>query len=305
MLIDNLPFVSIIVPVYNGDRTIENCIKSILSLNYPASKHEIIIVDNNSKDNTFKIIQNFPVISLIESKIQSSYATRNTGIRRSKGEIVAFTDSDCVVDKDWILNAVKCFKEEKVGCVGGKIVGYSPSNYIEEYLVKTGALSQGSIRFLPYAQTANAFYRRDVFNTIGYFEEKWISGGDADLTWRMLLHSDYGIAHCDDALIYHVHRSTLKGFFKQRMTWGYGEVLLHKKYKRDYQKPGINFNKEIFCEYKQFIRFVTRKLPALLYNKLISRDELTIQAEKLTMIAMVGQRIGRIKGSILEKEFYI
>jgi len=299
------PFVSIVVPVYNGERTIGNCINSLLSLNYSSSNIEIIIVDNNSKDATYKIIQKYPVISLTETRIQSSYASRNTGIQRSRGEIIAFTDSDCIADNDWILKAVECFQDKKIGCVAGKIEGYSPSNYIEQYLVRTGALSQGSTRFLPYAQTANALYRRDVFNTIGNFEEKWISGGDADLTWRMLLHSGYGIAHRDDALIYHVHRSTLKGFFRQRMTWGYGEVLLHKKYKGNYRKPGINFNNEILSEYKQFVRFVVRKLPAVLYNRLISSDELRIQGEKLAMIAMAGQRIGRIKGSIMEKEFYI
>ena len=298
---DNLPFVSIIVPVYNGERTIENCIKSLLSLNYPASKHEIIIVDNNSKDNTFKIIQNFPVIPLIESKIQSSYATRNTGIKKSKGEIVAFTDSDCIADKDWILKAVECFQEEKVGCVGGRILGYSPSNYIEEYLVKTGALSQGSIRFLPYAQTANAVYRRKVFDEIGLFEEHWISGGDADMTWRMQLHSGFKFAQCDDALVYHVHRSTLKGFFKQRMTWGYGEVSMYKKYKEHYK----DLDGELMRDYKEFVRFVIGKIPALLHNKLISKNEAAYLDKKLTMIAMVGRRIGRIKGSISEREIYI
>ena len=301
MLTDQLPFVSIIVPVYNGARTIENCIKSLLSLNYPASKYETIIVDNNSKDNTFRIIQNYPVISLIESKIQSSYATRNTGIKKSHGEIVAFTDSDCIVDKDWILKAVECFQDEKVGCVGGRIIGYSPSNYIEEYLVKTGALSQGSIRFLPYAQTANAIYRRKVFDEIGLFEEQWISGGDADMTWRMQLHSGFEFAQRDDALVYHVHRSTLKGFFKQRMTWGYGEVSMYKKYKEHYKE----LDGELIRDYKEFVRFVIGKIPALLHNKLISKNEAAYRDKKLTMIAMIGRRIGRIKGSILEREFYI
>lgn len=297
----NLPFVSIIVPVYNGERTIGNCIKSLLSLNYRESGYEIIIVDNNSKDATYKIIEEYPVVSLKESRIQSSYATRNTGIKKSRGEILAFTDSDCIADKGWILKAVQCFQDEKIGCVAGRIEGYSPSNYIEEYLVKTHSLSQGSTRFLPYAQTANAIYRRRVFDEIGLFEENWISGGDADLTWRMLLHTGYGYANCDDALIYHVHRSTLKGFFRQRMTWGYGEVSMYKKYKEHYK----NREGELIRDYKEFVRFVIGKIPALLHNKLISKNKAAYLDKKLTMIAMVGRRIGRIKGSISEKEFYI
>lgn len=298
---DNYPFVSIIVPVFNGERTIGNCIESLLLLNYPHSKYEIIIVDNNSKDSTFKIIQKYPVISLIENRIQSSYATRNTGLKKATGKIIAFTDSDCIAHKDWAMKSVECFQDETIGCVAGKIEGYSPSNYIEEYLVRTGALTQGSTRFLPYAQTANAVYRREVFDKIGCFEENWISGGDADLTWRMLLHSGYRIQHCDEALIYHVHRSTLKGFFKQRMTWGYGEVLMHKKYKSHYEKQ----KGELIRDYRNFGRLVIGKIPALLHNRFISKNELRYQDKKLTMVALVGQRIGRIKGSILEKEFYI
>jgi cellulose synthase/poly-beta-1,6-N-acetylglucosamine synthase-like glycosyltransferase len=295
------PFVSIIVPVYNGERNIGNCIESLLALNYPSSKMEIIIVDNNSKDATYKTIQKYPVIPLIEDKIQSSYASRNAGLKIAKGEIIAFTDSDCIADKEWILKALECFQDNSVGCVAGRIEGYSPSNYIEEYLVRTRALCQGSTRFLPYAQTANALYRKDVFDSIGLFEEKWISGGDADLTWRMLLHSGYKIVSCSDSVIYHVHRSTLKGFFKQRMTWGYGEVLLHKKYKAHYQRREW----EIVRDYKEYFRIVLGRFFSMLSQRFISKDEKAFQDNKLTLIAVTGQRLGRIKGSILEKEFYI
>ncbi len=298
---DLMPFVSVIVPVYNGERHIANCIKSLLLLNYPSSKVEIIIVDNDSKDSTDRIIQEHPVIYLKEDKIHTSYAARNAGLKRSRGEIIAFTDSDCIVDKDWILKAVDCFRDEKVGCVAGRIEGYSPSNYIEEYLIRTHTLTQGSSRFLPYAQTANAIYRKKVFDAVGLFEERWTSGGDADLTWRMLLHSGYKIVECSDSLVYHVHRSTLKGFFKQRRTWGYGEVLMYKRYKAHYQ----NREGELFRDYREFARLVIARLPSMLYDKLISKDEEAFQEKMLTMLAMVGRRIGRFKGSILEKEFYI
>jgi len=296
-----LPFVSVIVPVYNGGRTIGQCIQSLLSLTYPPGNIEIIVVDNNSRDDTYQIIRKFPVTALTEKRIQSSYASRNTGIRHAKGEIIAFTDSDCIAEKEWLLRSVECFEGERVGCVAGRIEGFAPSNYIEEYLVRTRSLSQGSTRFLPYAQTANAIYRRAVFDAVGMFEENWISGGDADMTWRMQLHSGYTLVPCDGALIYHVHRSTLKGFFRQRVTWGQGEVAMYKKYKDHYKdREG-----ELLRDYKEFFRYVVGKLPALAHNKLITRNEAAYLDKKLTMIAMVGRRIGRIKGSVREREFYI
>jgi len=306
---EQLPFVSVIVPVYNGERHIENCIKSLLSLNYPSSKIEIIIVDNNSKDATYRIIREFPVIGLIEDRIQSSYAARNAGIKKSRGEILAFTDSDCVADKEWIAKAVEQFQDEHIGCVAGEIEGYSPSNYIEEYLVRRSVLShsEGTLKhwYLPYAQTANAVYRRKVFDAVGPFEENWVSAGDTDLTWRMLLNTGYKIKYCKESFVYHVHRSTLKGYFKQRMTWGNGEVLVYKKYKVHYPSPETSFAREMLRDYGEYFRLVIGKIPSLLYRKLILKDEEGFQDRKLAMIGAVGRRFGRIRGSIREKIFYI
>lgn len=298
---DEYPMVSIVVPVYNNQRQIGNCIKSLLLLNYPATKVEIIVVDNNSKDATNATIQKYPVICLVEDKIQSSYAARNAGLKISRGGIIAFTDSDCIVHKDWILKAVECLKDNRIGCIAGRIEGYSQSNYIEKYLVTTRCLSQGLTRFLPYAQTANAIYRREVFDAIGLFDESWISGGDADLTWRMLLHSPFRYVTSVDTIIYHAHRSTLKGFFNQRVTWGYGEVLMYKKYKKYYH----NKKGELIRDYREFYRHAIKKLPSLIYDSLLFKDIEKYQEKKLNILAMIGRRVGRIKGSIFEKEYYI
>jgi cellulose synthase/poly-beta-1,6-N-acetylglucosamine synthase-like glycosyltransferase len=144
-----------------------------------------------------------------------------------------------------------------------------------------------------------------VLNAIGTFEENWVSAGDSDLTWRMLLNTNYTLTCCPDSLIYHVHRSTLKGLFNQRKTWGHGEVLLYKKYKVHYHNPEKNFAKEMCRDYKEFLHLVIGKLPAMLHNKLISKNEDSFQEKKLTMIGAFGRRLGRIKGSIREKKFYI
>lgn len=306
---DHQPCVSIIVPVYNGERHIGHCIESLLSLNYPSATIEILIVDNNSKDATREIIRKYPVLSLVEDRIQGSYAARNTGIRRAKGEIIAFTDADCIADRDWIRNAVGHFRDEDVGCVAGRIEGYSPSNEIEEFLIQKGYLCQDTSTlkhwFLPYAQTANAVYRREVLDRIGVFEENWVSAGDSDLTWRMLLHTRYKLVYGEDSLIHHVHRSTLKGLFNQRKTWGYGEVLLFKKYHVHYHNPDSDFVKELYRDYREFIRLVVGKIPAMIHNKLISKKEDSFLEKKLGMIGALGRRFGRIKGSIREKIFYI
>ena len=129
-------FISVIIPVYNGERTIGACVESLLAQDYPKDKYEVIIVDNNSKDKTAGIIKEYSVQYLFEGRIQSSYAARNAAIKAAKGEILAFTDADCAADKEWLKNGIAEFIDNKIGCVAGGIKGCEPVNYIEEYLIK-------------------------------------------------------------------------------------------------------------------------------------------------------------------------
>ena len=94
--------VSVIIPVYNDKRGIKKCLKSLLEQNYNKELYEIIIVDNGSTDGTKEFLKKSPVKFLEENDIQSSYASRNKGIKHSKNEILCFTDSDVIVDKNWI-----------------------------------------------------------------------------------------------------------------------------------------------------------------------------------------------------------
>jgi len=101
---DAMPFVSVIVPVLNGERTIRECIVSLLNMDYPVERREILVVDNDSTDRTTDIIKNFPVRYLREERRGASHA-RNRGIEASKGAILAFTDADCAVTTRWLRSA--------------------------------------------------------------------------------------------------------------------------------------------------------------------------------------------------------
>lgn len=229
--------ISIIIPVYNAEKTIKECIESLLKLKYP--KYEIIFVDNNSTDKSAKIIKKYPVKYLFYDKVQSSYAARNYGIKHAKGDIIAFTDSDCIVDQNWLQDVKKHFKKN-IGCVGGKISYIKSSNYVESYLAKKNDLShQNNSLPLKYPKTANAFYKKKVFEKIGLFEESWISGGDADLCWRMQLKTKFKLKLVNDTKVLHKHRATLKSMFNQSKTWGKGSKLLEKKYPEKFVKRTI------------------------------------------------------------------
>lgn len=238
---ENKTCVSIVLPVFNGEKLIGACLESIANLNYPKSNFELIVVDNGSTDRTVEIIKNFQTNNSLETKlyfqkIKGSYAARNVGVRSAIGDIIVFTDADCIVDKDWLINIVQYFSDDTMGGVAGEILPGGGDSLVERYSTVEEVLSQKrtfNSKFLPYAQTANAAYRKELFSRIGYFDEV-ISGGDADYSWRMQLETDYKMGYAEDAVVLHRHRTDIKGLFKQRFKHGYGFILIRNKYK-DYQ----------------------------------------------------------------------
>jgi glycosyltransferase involved in cell wall biosynthesis len=102
---------SIVVPVYNKEKSLEACIGSLLGQNYPGEEREIIFVDNNSTDSSASIIRKYPAVKLISEKTQGAYAARNAGILAARGSVIAFTDADVEVKRDWLKNIRRAFDE--------------------------------------------------------------------------------------------------------------------------------------------------------------------------------------------------
>lgn len=265
----NTPFISIIVPVYNCAKTLPACLDSLVALDYPRDCLEIIVVDNGSDDNSAAIARNYPVKLVEELQVKSSYAARNRGIADARGEIIAFTDSDCVVSASWLKEAVKGFKEETTGAVAGEILGYRQENFIEKCLVEMKHMSaRASLIYppLPKIQTANALYRRAVFDAIGLFDPKLLSGGDADFSWRMQLETEYKIHYRPAAIVYHQHVNSLRSFCRQKAFHGSGEHNLQAKYADTVYKtkPGNNFeSSDVYLFYRAAGKFAVHAAKSL------------------------------------------
>ena len=131
--IPGLPAVTVIVPVCNGERTIEACVAPVLRCDYPESLREVVVVDNASTDRTADIVRTFPVGYVHEPKRGRSYA-RNRGIHVSEGPILAFTDADCVVAESWLRELVGAFDDDAVSAVAGEILPDQPRTPGQRYM---------------------------------------------------------------------------------------------------------------------------------------------------------------------------
>jgi glycosyltransferase involved in cell wall biosynthesis len=183
-----VPLVSVSIIVLNGQRTIRSLLESLQKLSKDSPAYEIIIVDNGSTDGTQDIIREYKNIKLFEETQKGIPYARNALIHHAKGQYIAFTDSDCVVTEDWLIEGLKPFSDPNVGIVAGKILGTEPKTIVQEWMNARKMLDQEHVlknTFMPSVHTANAFFYREDIIKVGGFDDELFSSEDADICWKI------------------------------------------------------------------------------------------------------------------------
>jgi glycosyltransferase involved in cell wall biosynthesis len=178
--------VSVIVPVLDGSAHVERCLAALQVQSHPAAWLEVIVVDNGSRDDTRRRVRQHRVTLLVESGRRSPYAARNAGIRAASGEVLAFTDSDCVPAKDWVERGLAALEREGADLVAGHVrFGFGGTPSAAQLMdAITNLDQQGSVAARGVAKTGNLFVKRRVFDELGPFDSRRRSGGDVEFTAR-------------------------------------------------------------------------------------------------------------------------
>jgi cellulose synthase/poly-beta-1,6-N-acetylglucosamine synthase-like glycosyltransferase len=234
-------FVSVVVGIRNEERYIEECIESLLRLDYPRDSYEIIIVDGMSTDRTRELVQKYPV-RLILNERKNVAAARNLGVDNSRGDFVAFTDGDCKVDPLWLKTLVNEMKSapQDVACVGGpnlifdtdpvfgRVVGHAQ----ETFLGSGGSAQSNNSTKKHYVSSlpnCNAMYKKNTIKEAGYFDERFVVGQDGDLNYR-INKIGYKFLYVPEAKVLHHRRGTLKSFSVRMFKYGMWMAELFKKH---------------------------------------------------------------------------
>lgn len=228
-----VPFVSVVVPVLNAESTLRGCVEALLAQGYPAHLREIIFVDNGCTDGSVGLLGEYPVRVVAARPARNIAAARNQGIRCCRGEIVVFTDSDCIPSSDWLAELVKPFADPGVGACAGRVLAAPPSTLVERYCGEAGMLSQEYAvqhPYLPSAQTCNVGYRMDAFGRMGLLDEGLTRGSDTDIAWRLQLETGLRLAYVPSAVVLHRHRTTARKLFRQFYGYGIGDEQLSWRY---------------------------------------------------------------------------
>ncbi|NTU67294.1 MAG: glycosyltransferase family 2 protein [Chlorobiaceae bacterium] len=230
-----LPFVSVIIPSFNEEESIAQCIESAMALDYPA--YEIIIVDDGSRDLTLPIIERYDVSVIRLSTNRGKVEALNRGIEKAKGEIIFFTDSDSSLDPKILRYLVEGFTDPTVGAVAGMVLPKRHNSYLLkmqtiEYIYGQSIIkaaqfkSGGAVSICPGPATA---FRRSVLLETGGYKSRTLAE-DFDITLEMM-ELGYRAIYEPRAVSYTSAMTKWKGLKKQRLRWSRGHLQVYREHK--------------------------------------------------------------------------
>jgi glycosyltransferase involved in cell wall biosynthesis len=219
----NLPFVSVIIPVFNDAVRLKLCLAALENQTYDQNNYEVIVVDNDSDDNhsILGIIAQFPQVKMTTELYPSSYAARNKGIQIAKGSIIAFTDADCIPANDWLERGVNHFQSIPncgmlIGCI--EIFFQDPNHLtlIERYQNITAFRQKYYLKKFHSGATANLLTSKDVIDRVGLFNSKLKSFGDFEWGNKVFL-AGYQQFYVEDMIVKHPSISLWKELKKKTL----------------------------------------------------------------------------------------
>jgi len=254
---------SVVIPALNSASTISHTLSSIFSNKFPNEMLEVLVIDNGSFDRTVEVASRYPV-KIGHCAKKGIGLARNFGIRMAEGDIICFTDSDCIVEKDWLKRIFNFFQQNpEADGVGGPVFPY-PYNqnkiqklagelFVEDqgYPREIRKIQFGSLNGLIFG--SNSAYKKKVLTLVGGFSE---GGSNLELSWR-LASMKRNLFFNPDIKTYHIFPWALRSILKQQFRWGSQLTYMRR----------VNGLTERTKEIATGSYFLTRRLLSLLVPK--------------------------------------
>ncbi len=214
--------ISIIIPSYNSENTIRDCLDSVLQQQY-VKEYEVILVDSSIDETPTLVTEFYPAVRMIHLNQKTDPGTaRNLGIQASSGDVIAFIDSDCVAAQDWLERIMNAY-DSRYNIVGGVVANGNPSDdmvgwagYLAEFREFLPGLPKKEVNHIP---TCNISYKRSIFEKYGYFQGKYYPQEDLIFNHNITRQGER-ILRDPSIIVSHRHRSGLKEFLNHQKRIG-------------------------------------------------------------------------------------
>lgn len=214
------------------------CLDSLIKLDYPKDRFEIIISDGLSTDNTKEVARNYTV-KVVDNHKQLVVSGRNRGFKEAAGDIVVFTDADCTFHTQWLRNSIKYFSDDKIGGVGGVTFMPPDSSSFEkaiDFLFRLAEFFQATAHRKGLSQPqevndipgCNAMYRKEALKRVMPVDENLLTAEDAWMNF-CIRKSGYKLMQAPDVILWHYRRNSPKRFARQIYRFAIGRLQVGKR----------------------------------------------------------------------------
>ncbi len=243
--LQSYPGVTIVVPCWNEETTIQGTVNSLLALDYPKDKLKFFLVDDGSTDGTWDIMQSFagsPQIEVIRKENGGKHTAVNMGLKLANTPFVGCLDSDSFVDSQALKRIMTFFeRDSETMAVCPSIIVHQPKGLIQviqrvEYDWAVfrkkilGMLGANYVTPGPFS-----IYKKEVFERLGYFR-KAHNTEDMEIAFRMQKNY-FKIEQCEDAYVHTKVPNTVKKLYRQRIRWIYGFIMNAWDYRKIIFRP--------------------------------------------------------------------
>lgn len=223
LFLSEIPFVSVVIPAFNEEEMIAQCLDSIEKGDFPKERYQIIVVDNGSQDRTREICRSHGAI-VLEDRDKKVSGLRNLGALHARGDLLAFVDADCIVAENWLSEGARNYCNEKLLAWGSAPLPPEDSTWVQEtwYSVRK---TRYPVQTVEWLESMNLFVRKKDFDKIGGFSEKLITAEDVDFCYRL---NDLGtgkILSNQEIRVVHLGEAAgIKDFFRKELWRGLGNL---------------------------------------------------------------------------------
>lgn len=301
---NEFPFLSVIVPVFNAESTLKECLQSLIGQDYPNERYEIIVVNNMSTDRSVLIAQEFKNVKVLHQlDTQGISPTRNIGAKHASGDVLVFFDADQVANKNYLSVLLQSYPDKDYGAFASKNSAFdNGDSLLSDYWKIEWTVDSKNPAHLDKFSGGNFAMHKWVFNKIGGFDERMVTCEDFDLAWRMQKELNLMVKYELEAISYHYERTQVSGLFKREYKFGIGEVYLGRKFREARKNNIFIFAKLLKRTLLGCLAFFV-KVFKLLFRRSSVRE---IQLLLLDIGLQWANFIGRLRGEFncfITKEF--